>query len=47
MMVFIGSPVSGTLANVAISNAVQYMNNICKKHGMKLSVYADDISFSF
>lgn len=43
---FIGSPVSGTLANVAISNAVQYMNNICKKHGMKLSVYADDISFS-
>lgn len=43
---FIGSPVSGTLANVAISNAVLYMNNICKKHGMKLSVYADDISFS-
>ena len=43
---FIGSPVSGTLANVIISNAVLYMNNICKKHNISFSVYADDISFS-
>jgi len=43
---FIGSPVSGTLANTIISSAVSYMNNICKKHGMTLSVYADDISIS-
>lgn len=43
---FIGSPVSGTLANAVISNAVCYMNNICKKYNMSLSVYADDITFS-
>ena len=43
---FIGSPVSGTLANAVISNAVSYMNNICKKYDIGLSVYADDITFS-
>lgn len=43
---FIGSPVSGILANTVISQAVSYMNNICKKHKMHLSVYADDICFS-
>lgn len=43
---FIGSPISGTLANAIISMPVNYMNNICKKYGMKCSVYADDISFS-
>lgn len=43
---FIGSPISGTLANAVISNAVSYMNNICKKYDIGLSVYADDITFS-
>lgn len=43
---FIGSPISGTLANVIISNAVKYMNNICNKMDITVSVYADDISFS-
>ena len=43
---FIGSPISGTLANVIISKPVAFMNNICKKYGMHLSVYADDISIS-
>ena len=43
---FIGSPVSGTLANAIISMPVKYMNTICKKYGMVLTVYADDISVS-
>lgn len=43
---FIGSPISGTLANAIISNPVSFMNNICEKYGMTVTVYADDISFS-
>ena len=43
---FIGSPISGTLANVILSNPIAYMNNICKKYNIKFSDYADDISFS-
>lgn len=43
---FIGSPISGTLANAVISSSVKYLDNICKKYDMTLSVYADDITFS-
>jgi len=43
---FIGSPVSGVLANTVISQAVCFMNNICKKYDIHLSVYADDICLS-
>jgi hypothetical protein len=43
---FIGSPISGTLANVIISKPVNYMKNIAKGFGMEFSVYADDMTFS-
>lgn len=43
---FIGSPISGTLANAILSGSITYLNRICKKYGMTVSVYADDISFS-
>ena len=43
---FIGSPVSGTLANVIISKAVLYISNICKKWDVAFTVYADDMTFS-
>jgi hypothetical protein len=43
---FIGSPISGTLANVIISKPVNYMRNIAKGFGMEFSVYADDMTFS-
>jgi RNA-directed DNA polymerase len=43
---FIGSPISGTLANVIISKPVAYMKKISKKYGMEFSVYADDMTFS-
>jgi hypothetical protein len=43
---FIGSPISGTLANVIISRPVKYIKNITKNFGMEFSVYADDMSFS-
>lgn len=43
---FIGSPVSGTLANAIISKPVAYMKNISKKYNMEFSVYADDMTFS-
>lgn len=43
---FIGSPISGTLANVIISKPISYLNSICKKSNITLTVYADDISFS-
>jgi hypothetical protein len=43
---FIGSPISGTLANVIISKPVNYMKNIARKFGMEFSVYADDMTFS-
>lgn len=43
---FIGSPVSGTIANAITSNAFNYLNNICKKYDISLSVFADDITFS-
>lgn len=43
---FIGSPISGTLANVIISKAANYIKNIATKFGMEFSVYADDMTFS-
>lgn len=43
---FIGSPISGTLANAILSKTIMYLNMICKKYDVVLSVYADDISFS-
>lgn len=43
---FIGSPISGTLANAILSKTIMYLNSMCKKHNVILSVYADDISFS-
>lgn len=43
---FIGSPISGTLANTIVSKPVAYLNSMCKKLDMKISVYADDMSFS-
>ena len=43
---YIGNPVSGTLANAIIANPVKYLKNICKKTGMEFSVYADDMTFS-
>lgn len=43
---FIGSPVSGVLANVIINKPVAYIKNITDKFGMGYSVYADDMTFS-
>ncbi len=43
---FIGSPISGCLANMVISKPVAYMKNMCKKFGVDFSVYADDMTFS-
>jgi len=43
---FIGSPISGTLANVIISKPVNYIKNIANNFGMEFSVYADDMTFS-
>lgn len=43
---FIGSPISGCLANAIISKPVAFMKNICAKYNLECSVYADDITFS-
>ena len=43
---FIGSPISGTLANVIISKPVKFMRDMCAKNNVSFSVYADDMSFS-
>jgi hypothetical protein len=43
---FIGSPISGTLANLIISKPVKYIKNITANFGMEFSVYADDMTFS-
>lgn len=43
---FIGSPISGTLANAIISKPVRYLKNITKNFDMEFSVYADDMTFS-
>ena len=43
---FIGSPISGCLANMIISKPVAYMKNMCSKFGVDFSVYADDMTFS-
>jgi len=43
---FIGSPISGTLANAIVSKPAKYLKNITKNFGMKFSVYADDMTFS-
>jgi len=43
---FIGNPISGTIANVIISKPVSFIRNITKKFDMAFSVYADDMTFS-
>lgn len=43
---FIGNPVSGTLANVIISSPVLYIKFMCDKMNINFSVYADDMTFS-
>lgn len=43
---YIGSPISGTLANRIIAAPVKYLKNICDGFGMGFSVYADDMTFS-
>ena len=43
---FIGSPISGCLANAILSQAVKYIKNMCLKNDMEFSVYADDMTFS-
>lgn len=43
---FIGSPVSGTLANAIISKPVQYVKRCCDHCGIVFTVYADDMTFS-
>lgn len=43
---FLGNPISGSLANAIISKPVAYINNMCKKMGVNYSVYADDMVFS-
>lgn len=43
---FIGSPISGTLANAIISKPVFYIKNICNQFNMEFTVYADDMTFS-
>lgn len=43
---FIGSPISGTVANYVISDAVLDMRNTALRYGVKMTVYADDITFS-
>ena len=43
---FIGSPISGTLANVIVSKPAEYMKRILAKTGKVISVYADDITVS-
>ena len=42
----IGCPTSGIIANTILSPVITYMNNICKKHDMVLTCYADDITVS-
>lgn len=43
---YIGNPISGTLANAIISKPVKYIKNITKGFDMGFTVYADDMSFS-
>jgi RNA-directed DNA polymerase len=43
---YVGSPISGTLANAIIAAPVKYMKNICAKFGIEFTVYADDMTFS-
>lgn len=43
---FVGSPISGCLANTIINKPVKYLSNICKKYDIGFSVYADDMTFS-
>lgn len=43
---FIGSPISGCLANRIIADAAAYMKNIAHKFGMEFSIYSDDVTFS-
>jgi RNA-directed DNA polymerase len=43
---YIGNPVSGTLANTIISSPVRYIKRICDKFGISFTVYADDMTFS-
>ena len=43
---FIGNPISGTLANTVINKPVLYIKNIIDTFNMEFTVYADDMTFS-
>lgn len=43
---FIGSPISGTIANNIMSKPFKYIKNMCKHHDMEFTAYADDLTFS-
>jgi hypothetical protein len=43
---YIGSPISGTLANACISNPVKDIKDKCFEKDIKFSIYADDMTFS-
>lgn len=43
---FIGNPISGSLANAIIAAPVRYMHNIFNKFNIPLTVYADDLTVS-
>lgn len=43
---FIGNPISGTLANTIINKPVKYIKNIITQFDMEFTVYADDMTFS-
>lgn len=42
---YIGNPISGTLANAIISRPVAYVKNMCNQFGISYTVYADDMMF--
>ena len=43
---FIGNPISGTIANAIINKPVKYIKNIVTNFDMGFTVYADDLTFS-
>jgi RNA-directed DNA polymerase len=43
---FIGSPISGTLANYCMANAAGMIRGIAAKNNVGFSIYADDMTFS-
>ncbi len=43
---YIGNPISGTIANRLMSKPVEYLKRMCDKYDIVMTVYADDITFS-